>query len=215
MTLADHRPLTTAQLWAASVDKFRYYIHNPFVFNEAPAIPLQEAWAAMESVQALGLTRSIGVSNFTPLHLKTILSTAKVVPAVNQIEFQPYSGPIAPSTLKFCAEKGIKVAGYSALASLGTAKGGPVDELVEKLSVKYGKSTGGILLRWANLQGVTLITTSAKESRLKQYLDDVSGWDLESADVDAIWKKGAEGKTFRGYFKEDRKAAEELSLKSD
>lgn len=44
----------------------------------------------MEKVQAAGLTKSIGVSNFLPKHLAAILKTAKVVPACNQIEFHPY-----------------------------------------------------------------------------------------------------------------------------
>ena len=44
----------------------------------------------MEKVKELGLTKSIGVSNYLPKHLEATLKTAKVPPSVNQIEFHPY-----------------------------------------------------------------------------------------------------------------------------
>jgi diketogulonate reductase-like aldo/keto reductase len=44
----------------------------------------------MEDIKASGKAKSIGVSNYFPAHLDAILKTAKVVPAVNQIEFHPY-----------------------------------------------------------------------------------------------------------------------------
>lgn len=44
----------------------------------------------MEEIQQQGLAKSIGVSNYLPKQLDWILETAKVVPAVNQVEFHPY-----------------------------------------------------------------------------------------------------------------------------
>ena len=44
----------------------------------------------MEELKSQGLTKSIGVSNYLPEHLDWILETAKIVPAINQIEFHPY-----------------------------------------------------------------------------------------------------------------------------
>ena len=44
----------------------------------------------MEELKAQGLTKSIGVSNYLPEHLEWIMETAKVPPAINQIEFHPY-----------------------------------------------------------------------------------------------------------------------------
>jgi len=61
-----------------------YLIHAPF-FAESDE-QLQKAWAEMEQVQAQGLAKSIGVSNYLPQHLEATLKTAKVVPAVNQID---------------------------------------------------------------------------------------------------------------------------------
>ena len=62
----------------------RYLIHLPW-FTETEE-GLQSAWAEMEKLQAAGLTKSIGVSNYLPKHLSAVLKTAKVIPACNQIE---------------------------------------------------------------------------------------------------------------------------------
>lgn len=48
-------------------------------------IDISSVWKAMEECHALGLTKSIGVSNFSCIKLETLLSIAKVPPAVNQV----------------------------------------------------------------------------------------------------------------------------------
>jgi len=47
-------------------------------------------WRAMESAQAAGKARAIGVANFTRRHLKELLPSCKTRPAVNQIEVHPW-----------------------------------------------------------------------------------------------------------------------------
>lgn len=49
-------------------------------------IDFLETWSGMEEAQRLGLTKSIGVSNFNETQIQRILDNSKVVPAVNQIE---------------------------------------------------------------------------------------------------------------------------------
>lgn len=77
-------------MWTRLINNhnFRYLIHAPF-FAESDA-ELQSAWAEMEAVKASGKAKSIGVSNYMVHHLETTLKTAKVVPALNQIEFNLY-----------------------------------------------------------------------------------------------------------------------------
>lgn len=65
-----------------------YLIHSPFWAKSEQ--DLQNTWAEMEAVQKAGLAKTIGVSNYRPQDLEAILKTAKVTPAVNQIEFHPY-----------------------------------------------------------------------------------------------------------------------------
>jgi len=48
-----------------------------------------ETWKDMEALVVSGKVRSIGVSNFNVSQLQKLLTTAKIPPAVNQIEIHP------------------------------------------------------------------------------------------------------------------------------
>ncbi|CAI6330214.1 unnamed protein product [Periconia digitata] len=143
-----------------------YLIHSPFWANSDEE--LQKAWADMETVQAAGLTKSIGVSNFLPKHLTAILKTAKVVPATNQIEFHPYLQH--PELLAFHKEHGIATTAYAPLTAVTRATPGPVDDYMASLEKKYAVTAAEISLRWCIDQDVVPITTSSKEQRLSDYL---------------------------------------------
>ena len=122
----------------------------------------------MERVKETGKARVIGVSNFLQSHLETILKTANIIPAVNQIEFHPYlqHGNLIP----FQESKGIRTVGYAGLVPITHAQGGPLDPLLSALATKYAVSESEILLRWTLDRGCIAITTSSKASRLAGYL---------------------------------------------
>ena len=60
-----------------------YLIHWPG--NNA----FKESWQAMEELYEAGKIRAIGVSNFEIHHLEDLLSYAKVVTDINQVELHP------------------------------------------------------------------------------------------------------------------------------
>lgn len=62
-------------------------------------VPIADTWAALEKLVAAGKIRSIGISNFTVEATKDLLKTAKIPPAVNQIEAHPYL--LQPALFKF------------------------------------------------------------------------------------------------------------------
>lgn len=144
-----------------------YLIHAPFFADENPA-ELQQKWAQIEQVAASGKAKSIGVSNFLKPHLDIILETAKVRPAINQIEFHPYlqHGDL----LAYHKNKDIKLAAYGPLIPITKGSGGPLDPLLDSLAKKYAVNPGEILLRWVIDQGIVAVTTSSKEQRLSDYL---------------------------------------------
>lgn len=122
----------------------------------------------MESVQASGKARSIGVSNYAQKHLEATLATAKITPSANQIEYHPYlqHGDLVP----YMKSKGIVPTAYGPLTPATKAKPGPCDTLLEAMSNKYYVSEGEIALRWCIDQGIPVITTSGKQGRLQGYL---------------------------------------------
>ncbi|KAI9799541.1 MAG: hypothetical protein M1825_004467 [Sarcosagium campestre] len=185
----------------SSLDKLKlkhvdlYLIHQPFFANGSDAA-LQAAWAEMEKVREAGLAVSIGVSNYLPQHLNTTLRTAKVAPAVNQIEYHPYLQH--KELLQKHRKHGIVTAAYGPLTAVTKAKPGPVDAVYERLAKKYGVNAGQIALRWCLQQDIVAVTTSGKEDRMKEYLK-AGTFELTTEEVEEIRREG-EKKHFRGFW---------------
>ncbi|KAI0967232.1 NADP-dependent oxidoreductase domain-containing protein [Xylaria arbuscula] len=165
-----------------------YLVHVPFSAGSPEG--LQKIWAQMEAVQAAGKTRSIGVSNFEVEDFEIILKTAKVVPAINQIEFHPYQQQ--RDVVEYSRKKGIALSAYSPLSALTAARPGPVDGVYAELAGKYGVSEGDVALRWVLDQDIVAITTSKSEDRLRGYLKNVLGFKLESQEVQKIITLGSQ-----------------------
>ena len=175
-------------------DKYRYLIHQPWFAQTDEDI--QKAWAQMEAVQAKGLAKSIGVSNYLPVHIKALLRTAKVVPVCNQIEFHPYLQ--RTELLALHKQHGIATTAYSPLTAATRAAPGPLDDYFAALSKKYAVSAGEISLRWCIDQDIVPITTSSKEQRLSDMLR-IFTFSLTPKEVEEITRIG-NTHHFRGYW---------------
>jgi len=187
--------------FSASIAKLKldyvdlYLIHSPF-WAKTPE-ELQQAWADMEAIRASGRAKSIGVSNYLQDHLETTLQTAKIPPAVNQIEYHPYlqHGDL----IDFCRSKGIAIESYGALTAITKAPGGPVEPVYKALAKKYGVSDAEIALRWCLDQGIVTITTSGNEHRLRMFLSDLPAFKLTPKEVKDIAEAGQQ-KHFRAFW---------------
>lgn len=120
-------------------------------------------WRAMEGLLTDGRVRAIGVSNHLQPHLDELLPHAKIVPAVNQIEFHPYlqSRPL----LEFCRERGIRVEAWSPLM-----KGGALldDPALQRIAKKHGRTVAQVVLRWDLQCGVVTIPKSVRRERIAE-----------------------------------------------
>lgn len=174
----------------------QYLIHAPF-FAKTPE-DLQRKWADLEEIHASGKAKSIGVSNFLQPDLEAILKTAKIIPAINQIEYHPYlqHGELVPFSTKY----GITTSAYGPLTAAIRATPGPLDETYKKLAKKYDVTIGEIALRWVIDQGVVALTTSSSEDRLKQY-QKATTFKLTPEEVKEISEIGLK-KNYRGFWKD-------------
>jgi len=174
----------------------QYLIHAPFFANGSEEA-LQKKWADLEEIHASGKAKSIGVSNFLQKDLEAILKTAKIVPAINQIEYHPYlqHGDL----VKWLKGKGIAVSAYGPLTAAVKASPGPLDATYKELAAKYGVTIGEIALRWVLDQGLVVLTTSGSADRLKGYLK-VLTFKLTPEEIEKISTIGLQ-KHFRGFWK--------------
>lgn len=173
-----------------------YLVHNAFFAKNDQ--DLQRKWAEMEFLKERGLTKSIGISNMERQKIEAILTTAKVPPAINQIEFHPYFQ--RPSLISWLKEQNIAVACYSPLTPLTAGKPGPIDGIFQELAEKYGVTTSEIGLRWCIDQGLVAVSTSSKKERIQRYMTEIPKFKLSPKEVSDIAELGKQ-KNFSAYWK--------------
>ncbi|KAK2777124.1 NAD/NADP-dependent indole-3-acetaldehyde reductase [Colletotrichum kahawae] len=172
-----------------------YLIHAPF--NARSDVELQCAWAHMEELKLSGRVRSIGVSNFKLSHLRAILKTATVPPAINQIEYHPYIQD--DYLLRFHKQHNIAIAAYGCLLPLTREADDSMVGVWQDLAQNYEVTISDIGLRWSVEQGLITITTTSKPKRMEIILRNVPGFQLTKDDMTKIAKAG-EGHRQRGFW---------------
>ena len=169
-----------------------YLIHSPF---DNP-VPIKETWDEMQKLQKEGLVKSIGVSNFAVEHLRELTENSSVFPALNQVEYSAYLQQ--PELVEYCNKNNITLSSYAGLSPMLNFKGGPLDSILSELSEKYKVSPMQILQTWIRSRGIVVITTTGKESRMKEILDGLN-LSIDNEDLDRISKAG-ESFTLRQFW---------------
>ncbi len=137
----------------------------------------KETYRALETLYNEGRVKAIGVSNFLPHHIDDLLTVAKIVPMVNQVEFHPYL--IQPELLEICNKNNIVVEAWSPLMQ---GKIFVIDQL-KALAVKYGKSIAQIVLRWNLQKGIITIPKSVNKDRI---IENAAIFDFTIASDDMV-----------------------------
>ena len=120
------------------------------------------AWPGMERARELELTRSIGVSNFSAAELDQLAEVATVMPAVNQIQFNPFRN--RAGLVEACQRLGIVPEAYS---PLGTGQH-LADPTVRAVAERVGRTPAQVLLRWCIQLGLPVIPKSTHRERIEE-----------------------------------------------
>jgi 2,5-diketo-D-gluconate reductase B len=137
-------------------------IHWP---SPGGAVPVAESMAALLEARELGLTRAIGVSNFTiPLMQEAIAAVGAANIATNQVELHPYLQNRAVAA--FAREHGIPVTAYMPLAY------GKVldDTVIKAIAARMNATAAQVTLAWLLAQGHTVIPSSTRPENLASNL---------------------------------------------
>ncbi|WVY90760.1 hypothetical protein V8G54_036274 [Vigna mungo] len=157
----------------------------PIEVSDLLPFDVKGVWEAMEECQKLGLTRAIGVSNFSVKKLENLLSVATIRPVVNQVEMN-----LAWQQKKlreFCSENGIVITAFSPLRK-GASKGANEvmeNEMLKEIAEAHGKTIAQVSLRWLYEQGVTFVPKSYDKGRMNQNLQ-IFDWKLTKEDLQKI-----------------------------
>lgn len=139
------------------------------------------AWKALEEAKQQGVLKSIGISNVTVNLWNKFKDGFTIMPAVNQVEYNPFT---QQSELKaLMEENGILLEAWYPLGHGN--KDLLNNEVITSLADKYNKNTGQIILRWINQTGVISMPKSTNPERMKGNID-LFDFELTDEEMEAI-----------------------------
>jgi diketogulonate reductase-like aldo/keto reductase len=146
-----------------------------------------QAYRALETLLADGRVRAIGVSNFMPDHLETLLGQTSVVPAVNQVEVHPYFSQ--PEVRAADAAHGVLTQAWSPIGGItfyrGEGAGTLADPVIGGIADAHGRTPAQVMLRWHLQEGRSAIPKSVRAERIAENFD-VFDFELTAAELAAI-----------------------------
>ena len=185
----NHRPERVKPALQNSLDRLGldhvdlYLVHTPFAFQPGDdqdprhpdgavvydeGITLEETWTAMEDVVDQGLSRAIGLSDISAERTRKIVDSARIAPAVVEVESHPYHPQWDLHAL--CETHGIILLAF---ASLGHALEPRLldDPLIVSIAEEFGKTPAQVLLAWGIQRGSAVLTASVTPSRIRENFD--------------------------------------------
>jgi diketogulonate reductase-like aldo/keto reductase len=185
----NHRPERVKPALQASLNRLGldtvdlYLVHTPFAFKPGDdqdprdvhgaviyddGITLEETWAAMESLVDEGLAGAIGLSDIDVDGAKRIADSARIKPAVVEVESHPYHPQWDIHQLR--ETDGIILLAF---ASLGHALEPRLldDPLIVSIAERAGKTPAQVLLAWGIQRGSAVLTGSVSPARISENFD--------------------------------------------
>lgn len=147
-----------------------YLLHQPFG-------DVHGSWRALEKLHKEGKIKAIGVSNFYPDRVMDLIMANEVVPAINQIEVNPFYQRYDEQ--KFLEENKVQTEAWAPFAE-GRNNLFQNERLVA-IGKKYGKSVGQVVLRWLMQRNIVALAKSTHKEHIAENYDV---FDFELSDDD-------------------------------
>ena len=162
----NHRPDDARRSFGESLEKLGldhvdlFLIHWPLPTRYDG--DFVSTWRTMVELREGGGTTSVGVSNFEPDHLDQIIAETGEVPAVNQIEVNPYFTNEAARAAD--ARHGIATEAWSPIAR-GAISG---DATIDAVAARVGRTPAQVVLRWHVQRGDIVFPKSMRRERMEE-----------------------------------------------
>jgi alcohol dehydrogenase (NADP+) len=183
---SNHRPERVRPAFESSRVRLQsdyidlYLIHTPFAFqpgdNQDPrdengnvvyddGITLMDTWRAMETLVDGGKCKAIGLSDVKLEQVREVFQSARIKPAVVQVESHPY----LPQTemLEFCNRNGIVMLAFAPLGH-GIKPGVLELPAIIAIAQRVDKTPAQVLLAWAVQRGTAVLTTPKTPDRARE-----------------------------------------------
>src|SRR5215469_9367830 len=200
----NHRPERVQPAFETSLAKLQvgyidlYLMHTPYAFqpgdNQDPkdqngkviydeGVTLIDTWRAMEFLVDGGKCKAIGLSDISVERVREIFESARIKPAVVQVESHPY----LPQTelLEFCNSNGLVMEAFAPLGH-GIKPGVLQDPTIVEVAQRVKKTPAQVLLAWAVQRGTAVLTTPKTPDRAKENFDVAALPDDAMKQINAI-----------------------------
>ena len=139
--------------------------------------------------------KTIGVSNFYPDRLVDLCLDTDVVPAVNQVEVNPFHQQ--DKALEYNQKYGVQLEAWAPFAE---GKNGIfTNETLMEIGKKYNKSVGQVILRWLVQRGIVPLAKTVRKERMKENLD-IFDFELSQEDMDTIASLNKDTSSFFSHY---------------
>jgi len=185
----NHRPERVRPAFEASLNRLQleyldlYSIHTPFAFKAGEeqdprdehgnviydgATTLRNTWKALESLVDEGRCKAIGLSNVSLGQVKEVFESARIKPAVIQVESHPYLPEL--ELLDYCKRNGIVMQAFAALGH-GIQPRLLDDPVITVIAKRVHKTPAQVLLAWAVQRITAPLTTATSISHIEENFD--------------------------------------------
>jgi len=146
-----------------------------------PHVPLAETLGGLAHVKRLGLSRHIGISNFTVALIEEATALCQEPLVCDQVEYHPYLDQTR--VLDACAHHSMALVAYSPIAK-GRIRN---DQTLLRIGQAHGKTAAQVCLRWLVQQNVSAIPRTSKIERLSENMD-IFDFELSDAQMRQIFR---------------------------
>lgn len=161
-------------------------------------------YRAMEDLYKEGKIKAIGVSNFYPDRLVDLTLYNEIVPAVNQVETNPFHQQVKANEVmnKYNIQ-------HEAWAPFAEGRNDMFNNpILKQISEKYNKSVAQVILRWLTQRNIVVLAKSVRKERMLENID-IFDFKLSQEDMDIISKMDKAESSFFNHY--DPEAIEYLA----